>query len=41
MEKLKVLPQTFYKFQCNKDLVNKILELVKKEECVRMDANSP
>ena len=41
MEKLKVLPQTFYKFQCNKDLVNKILELVKKEKCVRMDANSP
>ena len=39
MKKINVLPQTFYQFECDKDLIVKILPLVEKENYVRTDQN--
>ena len=37
MEKNSVLPQTFYNFECNKDLIDNVLSLIKKEKYVKVD----
>ena len=39
MKKINVLPQTFYQFECDKDLIAKILPFIETEDYVRTDQN--
>ena len=39
MKKINVLPQTFYQFECDKELIVKILPFIEKEDYVKTDQN--
>jgi uncharacterized protein (TIGR02466 family) len=41
MKEVKVFPQTFFKFKCNKSLLQKSLNLVKKEEYEKCSTHAP